>query len=320
MKFVRKVIPFTLVFGFAACSDTEKDYSGSLGTCTIKDADATLVFCSEFSFTAKDDADPTNDAAAVAETACKTTGASDPMTYTYARTGTCATTGTSVVGSCTYIDKTNTKATVTTKTVLSGASMTSATATSYCTGLSGTYTAISSSNAFGATDAAPVTFTTACQASDNSTADSPEYTTGTLTVNATTMSGTMNFFSDSTCTTASYSLVGSETFVIGGAASVSGATKIDRTASSVVITPKSDAMVEFFNSSSFCGKTDWAASTAADVTTATCGASANNSTLYDIFKIDGSSLQFGESGSGSSTDGSTDAKRHAALSVVVEKK
>ena len=89
-------------------------------------------------------------------------------------------------------------------------------------------------------------------------------------------------------------------------ASPSGAKTIDLTYSTWTITPSSSAVADYMNTNSFCGVSTFAANTATNVMGKNCGGGAVNvgDVEPQIYKITGTTVQFGEDADGSSRSSS----------------
>ncbi len=114
-----------------SCGTEEKDFSGSLGACTLTTAigESSMVICTEYTYTAKADKDPSADAKAEVESSC----AESSGTFS---TTACSATG--MIATC-AINSASSKATVTGKMFFGGALMSEELAQQSCTTNSGTY-------------------------------------------------------------------------------------------------------------------------------------------------------------------------------------
>jgi len=138
----------------------------------------------------------------------------------------------------------------------------------------------------------------------------------------------LKYFSDSGCSTLTLTESVTATFTIGEAvATPAGAKKLDLTYSSVTATPATDETVDSLNTSSSCGYSDWAKGQAKDTSgkgEADCLALSENAkgdTVFTIFQIDGTKIQFGDLGAPSSaTSGEADDKRPTALDSFIANK
>ena len=111
--------------------------------------------------------------------------------------------------------------------------------------------------------------------------------------------GTVSIYSDSKCSIASFTTDSIATFSIGNETILStGETvkEIDRIFSTWTLVAESDEITSFFNTNSFCEKSDWIKGEKVDVINCSdLGASVNR---YDIFKIEDNKLLFGDGDTG----------------------
>ena len=129
--------------------------------------------------------------------------------------------------------------------------------------------------------------------------------------NSFTLSG--SFYTDATCSSETMSTATTGTFSIGDSVILTSGTtvnKIDATMASSTLTLGVDDMVTAFNSMSLCGKNNWKKNVAVDVSN--CQDLAGSSKVYDIFKIDGNKLIFGDDTTG---DTESESTRPTALDV-----
>ena len=146
------------------------------------------------------------------------------------------------------------------------------------------------------------TYLQACAASGSA------YVKLEIVLSGTTNTFTQDSFSDDTCATATISRTWVNTFTVGSATTTSGSdnsskndlavTKIDQALQSASITLLSDLYAAMFNSSSLFGFTDWANGTAKSVLGlnsdgTTDSTSSVGAVSYDIWYINGTSLQYG---------------------------
>jgi hypothetical protein len=95
-------------------------------------------------------------------------------------------------------------------------------------------------------------------------------------------------FSDTTCSTSSSQVVETGTYIASAMSSNGGGT-LDWTLVDMVATPLTSTQASSWNSSSFCGWTDWAANISKSLLGRTCGSSSiplAGITVYDIYKIE----------------------------------
>jgi len=146
------------------------------------------------------------------------------------------------------------------------------------------------------------TYLQACAASGSA------YVKLEIVLSGTTNTFTQDSFSDDTCATATTSRTWVNTFTVGSATTTSGSdnsskndlavTKIDNALQSVSLTVLSDQWAAMFNSSSLFGFTDWANGTAKSVLGLNSDGTTNSTQVvgvvsYDIWYINGTSLQYG---------------------------
>lgn len=112
-----------------------------------------------------------------------------------------------------------------------------------------------------------------------------------LKLTATLANGSYNStaaaFSETSCSTSAYHMVETGTY-IASAMSPNGAGTVDWTLTDMVATPLTSSQASTWNSSSFCGWTDWTANVSKSLLGRTCGSSTvplAGSTKYDIFQI-----------------------------------
>lgn len=112
------------------------------------------------------------------------------------------------------------------------------------------------------------------------------------------------------CSTAQRALRATATLEAKGTSgSYSSATALDIIVSKLEIQVLSTAVANSYNSSSYCGKTDWAVNGQwFDMTGLSCS---DTAPIYDIFKITGSQVVFGNKSG--SNDGSSTLKRPTTL-------
>ncbi len=122
------------IFMLTACGK-KKDYSGTLGSCTFSESGVSI--CSEYSYSGSLKDDPASDAAASAQSSCKSSDSA-----TYSSTGTCSRTG--ATGTCT-ISATKAKDDenfTVTAVIVFPAAINVSSGTSICTSSGGTYKAL----------------------------------------------------------------------------------------------------------------------------------------------------------------------------------
>lgn len=126
------VVAVGAVVGFLSSCGSDKDYTGSAGSCTtVISEDLGMTMCVDYAYKATAEKDPAADVKTEIETSC---GESTGSTYS---TEACSTTGS--VGTCAF-SATSTKATVTATAVYTGSGMTKSTAETSCAASSGTFT------------------------------------------------------------------------------------------------------------------------------------------------------------------------------------
>lgn len=116
--------------------------------------------------------------------------------------------------------------------------------------------------------------------------------TSGLKLTATLANGSYNStgaaFSETSCTTSTYQMVETGTYT-ASAMSSNGAGTLDWTLIDLVATPLTSSQASTWNSSSFCGWTDWTANVTKSLLGRTCGSSLTlqaGMTKYDIFRIE----------------------------------
>ena len=131
--------------------------------------------------------------------------------------------------------------------------------------------------------------------------DGNYYVTDTITVSGTTAVQTYNYFSDSSCSSESYTVTytysdfteGADMVFSSYGASGGSGKQFTMTHDSVTETPQTSGEVSWYNNNSYCGETDWALNIANDTTGLTCGGSTRwtvNTTIYGLYLLDGNSL------------------------------
>lgn len=134
------------------------------------------------------------------------------------------------------------------------------------------------------------------------------YLTVTNTVSGTSLVQDYDYHSDSSCSSDNYTMKYTYGSYSEGVAMVfdsygsSGGSgkRFTMTLSTVTETPQTSAEVTWYNTSSFCGDSDWALNTAHDTTGKTCGGSPRwsaNTTIYGLYLLDGNSLFIEDSSS-----------------------
>jgi len=112
------------------------------------------------------------------------------------------------------------------------------------------------------------------------------------------LTAAMGMFSDAACASKNFGIDLVGTYTIGNDTTTpAGAKELDLIWSSVSLTISNADYVGTFNQHKFCGFEDFVVNVAKDVSTANCGEGnlpKANSTEYDIFKIEGSSLFLGD--------------------------
>jgi len=146
------------------------------------------------------------------------------------------------------------------------------------------------------------TYLIACAGSGSS------YNKYEVVISGTTFTYKDEGFSDDTCATASFSVAYATTFTVGSATTTSGSdnsskndlavTKIDHALQSLSMTPLSEALATGLNSVSFKGYTDWVNGTAKSIIGLYDNGTTNSTQVvgvvsYDIWYINGTSLQYG---------------------------
>lgn len=145
----------------------------------------------------------------------------------------------------------------------------------------------------------------------NYDADDDIYETEELRFSGNGFSGNFVEFADASCSMKEYqfdisgsTLIGSEVILTSGET----VNKIDITFAKALVTLGTDDMVIGFNTESVCSNSNWQKNVAVDITN--CAFFEMPEKIYDIFKIDGNNLKFGDESTG---DGDSDSTRPTQL-------
>ena len=144
------------------------------------------------------------------------------------------------------------------------------------------------------------TWKTSCHSTDKG------YRIKSLTVSGSTFTDTYEYHADSSCandnhtwssTYGSFSVGEGVTFNTGATGAV-----FTLTLSTNTLTPLNSYMVNYKNTNSFCGDSDWALNTAKSVLGKTCGGTAYwsaNTAAYGLYRLDGGTQLFWSVGTSS---------------------
>lgn len=160
--------------------------------------------------------------------------------------------------------------------------------------------------------------------------DGTSYQTRTTSFVAGSYTHVTTHYSDSSCLQKALDLGETGTYTIGGQVPNASRYELDRTLTSLTITPQNSTAVTNYNTSSLCGFSDWAIGVTKNVTGLNCGGDylpAAGLKYYDVFiiwpysvpatpgypgtGITAGTLNFGYTDS--TNDGSTPAKRPTSL-------
>lgn len=163
------------------------------------------------------------------------------------------------------------------------------------------------------------TWVKAC-GSDNPQSEEPDYDKSLVNFDEDEFTAEIQSFSDAACATKTSTMNMTGTFTVGDAVEAPAGAKAYTVKTAAVTMTLHDAeTVKAYNgetegSTAICGG-NWTIDVAHAMSTELCGAEVFTvSDTYDVFKIDGDKVYFGETGDeGSATDGSTAEKRPTTL-------
>ena len=144
-------------------------------------------------------------------------------------------------------------------------------------------------------------------------ADDEDYSKEAVTFSGNNFTISGSFYADASCSSETMSMVSKGTFAIGDSLILTSGTtvnKVDVTIVSNSLTLGMEDLVSEFNFYSVCGKNNWETNVAVDVTN--CQDLSGPNKFYDIFKIDGNKLIFGDDTTG---DTESENTRPTALDV-----
>lgn len=136
-----------------------------------------------------------------------------------------------------------------------------------------------------------------CTATKDSQGEVDGYVAATWEFKGAALTSTFSLYesTDKTCGTAQLNIAAAAAFSIGAASAVeSGAKEIDLRFTKREVTLYHADFVGSYNDMKYCGFDDWTSGVAKDIVNLKCSEDDSSSQYFDIFKVEGTSLTWGD--------------------------